>query len=163
MCLSKSLSRSTRACLHWLCTIISLHHGNSPVHTSPYQSDLLPAKLLLAETCLSLSHVQAADMSICMISPCVCCRYACVHSWRCGTWGWMKAWNSWMFLINTAKPTPYPLTHIIGVWFHALILVVIEVSVEPDVTLLIPFNVHPYNVIEEVLKETRTLIRAPVN
>lgn len=44
------------------------------MHTSPYQSDLLPAKLLLAETCLSLSHVQAADMSICMITLCVCVR-----------------------------------------------------------------------------------------
>lgn len=88
MCLSKSLSRSTRACLHWLCTIISSHHGYSPVHTSPYQSDLLPAKLFLAETCLSLSHVQAADMSICMISLslslslslCVC---VCVYKLMC--------------------------------------------------------------------------------
>lgn len=119
MCLSKSLSRSNRACLHWLCTIISLHHGNSPVHTSPYQSDLLPAKLLLAEPCLSLSQVQAADMSICMISLCVCAR-ACVRTGSCGTWGGWRHENSWTFLINPVKPTPYPLTLILVARFHAI-------------------------------------------
>lgn len=161
MCLSKSLSRSTRACLYWLCTIISLHHGNSPVHTSPHQSDLLPAKLLLAETCLSLSHVQAADMSICMTSLCAC---MCVCSReRVGLEGEWRHENSWIFLINPVKPTSYPLTPITVVQFHAQISVVIEISVDPDVILLIPFNLHPFNAIEEVLKETRTLISTPVN
>lgn len=47
--------------------------------------------------------------------------------------------------------------------FLAQMSVVIEISVDPDVTLLIPFNLHPYNVIEEVLTETRTLISTPVN
>lgn len=120
MCLSKSLSRSTRACLHWLCTIISLHHGQSPVHTSPYQSDLLPAKLLLAEAFLSLSHVQAADMSICMISLC-----ACVHAYGCTRegvrpgGGW-RCENSWTFLIKAVKLTPHPLTTITVVRLYAI-------------------------------------------
>lgn len=38
--------------------------------------------------------------------------------------------------------------------FLAQKLVITEISVDPDVTLLIPFNLHPYNVIGEVLKET---------
>lgn len=122
MCLSKSFSRSTRACLHWLCTIISLHHGYSPVHTSPYQSDLLPAKLFLAETCLSLSHVQAADMSICMISQgvCVCaCTRVCAFEsmWPGGSW---RHASSWIFLINSVKSIPNPLPPTTAFQFHAI-------------------------------------------
>lgn len=40
------------------------------------KSDLLPAELFIAETCLSLSHVRETDMSIYMISVPLC---MCVH------------------------------------------------------------------------------------
>lgn len=43
--------------------------------------------------------------------------------------------------------------------FLAQKLMFAEISVDPYVTLLIPFNLHLYKVIEEVLKEARQLIR----
>lgn len=161
------MSRSTSACFQWLCTIILLHHVYSPVYTSSNRCDLLPAKLFLAETCLSLSHVQAADMSICMISLCASvCACAFVHVKVCNgrVDESIKAHGGfWLTMLS-----PYPILHHPSLFssfmpFLALKLVIAEISVDPDVTLLIPFNLHPHNAIEEVLKETRQLIRTPVN
>lgn len=118
MCLSKPLSRSTRAHLHWLCTIISLCHGYSPLYTSPYKSDLLPAKLFLAKTCLSLSHVQAADVSTCMISERVCVHVYAYEDVLPG--GRCRHVGLWTFPINSIKSIPNPLPSITAFQFYAI-------------------------------------------